>query len=75
MGGHSIPEETIRRRYKTGLKNFFSLYKPIADYWQILDNSDVNKFSPIAIGSCFLNELSIANKNIWHKLQESYNEP
>lgn len=31
MGGHSIPEETIRRRYIKGLKNFFSLYKPLAD--------------------------------------------
>ena len=31
MGGHFVSEETIRRRYKVGLKNFFTLYTPIAD--------------------------------------------
>jgi len=40
MGGHNVPEETIRRRYKTGLKNFFSLYGPLADFWRFYDNSD-----------------------------------
>lgn len=25
-GGHHIPEEVIRRRYKSGLKNFFNLF-------------------------------------------------
>jgi predicted ABC-type ATPase len=39
MGGHAIPEEVIRRRYIGGLKNFFNLYLPIADYWQFYDNS------------------------------------
>jgi chromosome segregation ATPase len=26
-----VPEETIRRRYKSGLKNFFNLYRPLTD--------------------------------------------
>lgn len=34
MGGHFVPEETIRRRFKGGLKNFFNLYKPLADSCQ-----------------------------------------
>ena len=37
-GGHDIPEETIRRRYQRGLSNFFSLYQPLADSWQMFDN-------------------------------------
>src|SRR3989338_4414408 len=32
MGGHDVPEETIRRRYHAGIKNFFRLYKPLADF-------------------------------------------
>src|SRR5215208_2498675 len=32
-GGHSIPEDTIRRRYDVSLRNFFRLYRPIADTW------------------------------------------
>jgi len=38
-GGHDIPEETIRRRYQRGLVNFFSLYQPLADAWQMVDNT------------------------------------
>ncbi|MDQ3814314.1 MAG: zeta toxin family protein [Armatimonadota bacterium] len=38
-GGHSIPEETIRRRYEAGRKNFVSLYMPIAETWTAYDNS------------------------------------
>ena len=33
LGGHSIPEETIRRRYERSAKNFFELYRPIANAW------------------------------------------
>ena len=39
MGGHDVPEETIRRRYHAGIKNFFRLYKPLADFWRVYDNS------------------------------------
>jgi predicted ABC-type ATPase len=30
-GGHHVPEETIRRRYDAGLRNFLYLYRPIVD--------------------------------------------
>ncbi len=39
-GGHDVPEETIRRRYRAGQKNFFQLYMPLATKWQLFDNSD-----------------------------------
>ena len=38
-GGHNIPTETIIRRYSAGLKNFFTLYKDIVDFWLVIDNS------------------------------------
>jgi len=35
LGGHSVPEATVRRRYRSGLGNFFRLYRPIAvQSWQ-----------------------------------------
>jgi predicted ABC-type ATPase len=37
-GGHSIPEDVIRRRYVGSLRNFFELYQPLADSWQVYDN-------------------------------------
>jgi predicted ABC-type ATPase len=39
VGGHHVPEETIRRRYRAGLKNVFRLYCPLADAWRLYDNS------------------------------------
>ena len=38
-GGHSIPEETIRRRFHAGVRNFHTLYRPLADHWIVLDNT------------------------------------
>ncbi len=39
MGGHAVPENTIRRRYVAGLRNFFALYRPLADTWRLYDTS------------------------------------
>jgi predicted ABC-type ATPase len=50
LGGHNVPEATIRRRYESGLKNFFTLYQPIATSWRMLDNSHAGRMNPIARG-------------------------
>lgn len=42
-GGHNIPEETILRRYKAGLKNFITLYKETVDFWLFFDNSKTDQ--------------------------------
>ena len=38
-GGHDVPEDVIRRRYERGLKNFWTLYQPLAASWAVYDNS------------------------------------
>ena len=38
-GGHNVPAETVRRRYRSGLGNFFSLYEPLASAWRFYDSS------------------------------------
>lgn len=50
MGGHSVPEETVRRRYRAGLVNFFRLYQPMTRTWQVLDNSGEEAPRKIAVG-------------------------
>lgn len=72
LGGHSVPEETIRRRFKAGLKNFFNLYKPLADSWQMYDNKSTGELSPIA--SKINNEIMIEDYVLWQKLTEIYDE-
>ena len=39
QGGHDVPAETVERRYWRGLRNFFDLYRPLADTWALCDNS------------------------------------
>lgn len=51
MGGHSIPPDVITRRYERRLRNFKSLYLPIADTWDIYDNSDSANVRLIAHGA------------------------
>lgn len=33
LGGHPIPEDSIRRRYDRGLKLFVQAYRPLFDVW------------------------------------------
>ncbi len=39
-GGHDIPQAVTRRRYVSGINNFFKLYAPLVDCWMVYDNSD-----------------------------------
>ena len=38
-GGHDVPAATVGRRYRAGLRNFFSLYEPLASAWKLYDSS------------------------------------
>ena len=38
-GGHDVPAETVRRRYRAGIRNFFGLYEPLASTWRVYDSS------------------------------------
>jgi len=37
--GHSVPEDVIRRRFKTGWNNFEKLYRDLVDEWALYDNA------------------------------------
>jgi len=38
-GGHSVPEADIRRRFFRSIRNFWRLYRPLADHWVLVYNS------------------------------------
>lgn len=69
-GGHPIPENVIRRRYESGLSNFFKLYLPIVDNWMLIDNSG-EPYEIIAEGS--LTNIEITNSGVWKELTTRYN--
>lgn len=49
-GGHFVEEEIVRRRYERSLRNFFSLYQPLADEWRVYDTSDPSGSRVVAAG-------------------------
>jgi predicted ABC-type ATPase len=67
LGGHFVPEDTIRRRYQRGLKNFFTLYRPIADMWRMIDNSQLGAAHVIAEMSNTIEKIN--NPQLWRSIQ------
>lgn len=49
-GGHHVPEATVRRRYESGLVNFFELYRPLTTSWRLMNNSRIEAPSMVAFG-------------------------
>ena len=70
-GGHDIPEETIRRRYAAGLRNFFTLYRPLAATWKMFDNSQSRHMELIAWGSQ-MRVRRVANSRLWSRIQQEF---
>lgn len=42
LGGHRVPSEVVRRRYRKGLVNLFDHYLAAADYCAVFDNSSAD---------------------------------
>ena len=70
-GGHNIPEEVVKRRYKNGLKHFFELYLPFLDNWLFVNNSGED-YEIIAEGS--IEGVNIHNKELWNRIKANYHE-
>jgi predicted ABC-type ATPase len=75
QGGHHVPDESVVRRYYSGIKNLVLYYLPLADEVLIIDNSSKddalrrviarkNKKSPI----------DILDTTVWKKIKEISNE-
>jgi len=69
QGGHHIPEETIRRRYRAGIKNFFGLYQPLADKWSVYDTSQPFPLRIIAEGTLGQGD-DVEDPVLWRLMRE-----
>ena len=38
-GGHFVPEDVVRRRFRAGWRNFEPVYRSLVDEWAVYDNS------------------------------------
>lgn len=73
LGGHHIPEETIRRRYTAGLHNFFSIYRSLMESWHFYDNSGPEYPRLIARGK-ENTDIIVHDLKLWKYIQEYHNE-
>ena len=42
QGGHNIPEDVIRRRFRAGLENFYERYSKVVNSWAFYDSSGMH---------------------------------
>lgn len=68
LGGHAVPEGTVRRRYRSGLRNFFGLYQALTTTWRMYDNSVQE---PLLIASGAGTEtLAVNDADLWRRIRE-----
>ena len=67
MGGHSVPEADIRRRFDRSARNFFELYAPLADLYCVFDSSRDEDASIIALHAD--GALTLYDNERWTHLQ------
>lgn len=69
-GGHSIPSQTIERRYHNGIANLFAIYIDMVDICYIFDNSEGER-TPIAKKYKGGKEI-IYNTDLYNQMKNSY---
>jgi predicted ABC-type ATPase len=70
LGGHDVPEDIVRRRYAKGLRNFFPLYRPLADSWTVYDNSEPGGMRRVAAGAGDATT-DVTDETSWQRFREA----
>jgi predicted ABC-type ATPase len=63
-GGHFVPDEDVRRRFKRGKSNFWNVYKNLADSWSLVYNSE-GRFYEFVVGE--RDETNVFDENLYGK--------
>lgn len=71
QGGHSVPEEDIRRRFNRGLKNLFGEYLNLLDTWTLLDNSGSR---PQMIANAKEGKIQIVESDLFNRLKKGFTQ-
>jgi predicted ABC-type ATPase len=71
QGGHRVPAEDVRRRYMTGLRNLFRLYRPMLDGWWLYDAS---RLPPKLVAKAEHGRLTIMQKRLYQRIERQAEE-
>lgn len=67
-GGHDVPSNDVRRRFRRGVSNFFNLYESLLDSWMLFDNS---KAKPMLIAKRRNGHREVINEELFAIVQRS----
>jgi predicted ABC-type ATPase len=71
-GGHNVPADTVQRRYRAGIRNFFNLYQPIATSWTLYNASGPE---PVLVAeSLESGPFKVYDRGVWATVQRQANE-
>ena len=70
QGGHNVPLEDLRRRFRVGVQNLFNIYQQVIDTWSLYDNG-THIPVPLAYGTA--NDLTIVAEAAFQKVAETFN--
>lgn len=66
QGGRGIPPDVIRRRYLAGIRNFFNVYRPVADRSWMYDSS---RWPPALIACGIKRRHDVAQKLLYWQIE------
>jgi predicted ABC-type ATPase len=72
QGGHHVSEPDIRRRFASGILNWFHLYRPMADAWWLYDASVL---PPRLIAAEADGQLEVIDVGLYGQIEQSAKEP
>lgn len=64
-GGHNVADEDVKRRFDKSIGNFFKLYRPLFDSWNMFDNSTT---TPRLIAKEERGKLDIVDKDAFDQI-------
>jgi len=66
LGGHYVADQVVRRRYSAGVRNFFTLYRPLATTWAVYNNSGPE---PVCVAEGLASEtIGVYDKDVWETM-------
>ncbi len=72
-GGHSVPEETIRRRYRRSVDNLLRLYLPVTTTWRVYNTTQAGMPRLIAEGD-ESGSIVVHDETSWQSMQKEKSE-
>ena len=70
QGGHNVPLDDLRRRFKVSVQNLFSIYRPVVDRWSLYDNG---QHTPLLLAYGDQTTLTVVAKDAFEKVVGEFN--